>query len=531
MKDQAIIAFMSQTAWALDERMLRSLMHVVHRHSMGQKLTDEELRQITTERRETVDHPIYGADPRLLEANPGVLRVLDGVGIIPIEGLMAKLAGSVNGSSQPRGTAMNVVRRSLKLALADDDVHTILLYVDSPGGTVPGISDVAKQIRAARTRKPVVAFVDGMMASAAYWLGSQADEVVANDTGHVGSIGVYTILDDWHAFFEEHGVERHLVKAGKFKGTGVPGLKITKEELEPIQREIDHIYDTFVQAVAGGRKLDVSAVLKLADGTVRTGESARVAGLVDRVKTFDDLMGELTSSRGASVARRDIEPEPDSDEAEEDDAAETHRKEPKMAKKTTPVESEVADLFDITSCSAEEFADYLREHEADVVALLRVDERKRIAYIDDRCLDFQEDLKATLIKDGSDEAAVDRAIVSDIRDNHAERIGAIEKSRANAAGQDVGGDGSGMIVDPEEFDERTTAKVTVAGKTVKLTKGGHIDYTQLDGDEAIEEAAKQEFKLLDKAHQKAIGGEKNLVALRKEEAREREWAEEHGEVE
>ena len=531
IKDQAIIDFMSQTAWALDQRVLRSLLHVVHRHSLGIKLSEDEIRQVTTERRELVDHPIYGHDPKLLEASPGVLRVLDGVGIIPIEGLVTKLAGSVNGSSQPRGTATNVLRKSLKMALADDDVHTIMLYVDSPGGSVPGTSDLARQIRAARARKPVVAFVDGMMASGAYWLGSQADEVVTNDTGHVGSIGVYTVLDDWHAFFEEHGVERHIIKAGKFKGMGIPGVKVTEGELEVLQREINHIYDRFVDAVATGRQMEAKDVLKIADGTVRTGESARAVGLVDRVETFDNLMGEITSSRGESVRRRDVETEPD--EAETDEPAATSE-EANVATKTkaAPDGGEAVSAgFDLDAHSAEETATYLREHHEDVVVIFHAEERERIAYIEDRCLEFQAELKTKLIKDGSNKAAIDKAIVDDIRDNHAERIGALETIRARSAGQAQAGDGSGLeLVTPEEeFDEGAAgkAKVIVNGKTVKLTDKGHIDYTQLKGDEAIEEAAKQEFELLDKSHQQAIGGVENLVSLRKEEAREREWAEEH----
>src|SRR5690606_13893161 len=88
------------------------------------------------------------------------------------------------------GVTTEALARDLGIALADQSIGAILLMIDSPGGEATGINELADTIYAARSRKPIVAYIEGYGASAAYWIASAADLVVIDDTALVGSIGV-----------------------------------------------------------------------------------------------------------------------------------------------------------------------------------------------------------------------------------------------------------------------------------------------------------------------------------------------------
>jgi ClpP class serine protease len=142
-------------------------------------------------------------------------QVQDSIAIIPIFGSLLKRANLMTSISG--GTSMQILEREIAKALSDDDVEGILLNVDSPGGTVDGTKQLADFIYNNRGTKPIVAFTDGMMCSAAYWIASAADCRIAYDTSLVGSIGVATVHYDRSGADEKDGVKRTIITAGKFK--------------------------------------------------------------------------------------------------------------------------------------------------------------------------------------------------------------------------------------------------------------------------------------------------------------------------
>lgn len=224
--------------------------------------------------------------------------VTDGVAVISLEGVIAKrmnLFTQISG-----GTSTELATQDLRAALADVDVKSIVLMMDSPGGTVDGTQALSDQIYAARRVKPIVALASGIMASAAYWIGSAAQAVyVAEQTTIVGSIGVVTSHVDMSGAEAQKGVKTTEIYAGKFKRIASSYSPLTDDGRTSIQEQVDYLYSIFVGDVAKNRGVSVEAVLgTMADGRLFTGLQSIAAGLADGVATLDGLIYRM--SRAAS---------------------------------------------------------------------------------------------------------------------------------------------------------------------------------------------------------------------------------------
>jgi signal peptide peptidase SppA len=230
-----------------------------------------------------------------VEASAGDSRLYsiagEGVAVIRLRGPMMKYVNSMSD-----GASTVFARRQLRQAVEDDQVGAILLVLDSPGGTVAGTMDLASEVGKAAAKKPVHAFIDDLTASAAYWVASQATKVFANNpTALVGSIGTFAVLYDYSKAAEQLGVKVHVVKAGDFKGTGVPGTEITEEQIANIQRIVNALNTEFLNGVAKGRNLSLEKVQEIADGRVHPAAEAIGKGLVDDVQSFDETLAGLSN--------------------------------------------------------------------------------------------------------------------------------------------------------------------------------------------------------------------------------------------
>jgi signal peptide peptidase SppA len=227
--------------------------------------------------------------------------------LYPVDGGVAHIAmfGPMQkGDSSFGGTVNTVrVRRAIRDAVANADVSSILLSIDSPGGTVAGTQDLADDVRAAATQKPVHAYVEDMAASAALWVASQASRVAANRTALVGSIGTILVVEDTSQAAAAAGVEVHVVATGAYKGAGVEGAPVTPEHLEYFRGIVDGLNEHFVAAVAEGRRRDVAAIRGVADGRVMSAQEARRAGLIDAVESRDAAVEELRANGRRRRAR------------------------------------------------------------------------------------------------------------------------------------------------------------------------------------------------------------------------------------
>lgn len=330
----SFIDYIMTNHWAVDGRKGRAMLDAMLRRGMGVRLSRPEIEQVVAAgRAERVDRRSgdIPAPPKLGEEAPGAVAYDDDGGrayrppsameisrpwdgalmhraredrdkgyfnqdgpggmasVVPVEGVLCRYASMINDSSMPRGTSSEAVTRSLAAADADPLSKGIVLEIDSPGGTVAGIEEMCLAVT--RCKKPVIAHVAYMACSAAYWLASQANAIVAAETALVGNIGVYTVLDDTSAQAAMDGVKVHVVKAGRYKAIGVDGAVVTEEQLAAVQDEINGVYASFVSAVARGRKMPEGAIEKVADGRAHGGKDAVALRLADRVGTLEDAIG------------------------------------------------------------------------------------------------------------------------------------------------------------------------------------------------------------------------------------------------
>lgn len=229
----------------------------------------------------------------------------DGIAIVPIMGQITKAESSFGGASSVR------IRRSIREAVNDSNVRALVLRIDSPGGTVSGVPELAAEVRAADSKKPVYAYGEDLMASAALWVASQARLVGLNATGEAGSIGVVSVVEDSSGRYERLGIEVHVVSTGPYKGAFAEGAPVSDEQLEYLQEVVDDLNEHFMQAVADGRKMGMDDVRAIADGRTWIGVKAKAKGLVDVVEPFDEFMARVAREaaprgRSVEVARRRI---------------------------------------------------------------------------------------------------------------------------------------------------------------------------------------------------------------------------------
>ena len=236
-----------------------------------------------------------GAGPaREAQANPAIpFQMIPGtdVGVVSMTGVLEKrmsFFGSLFG-----GTSMLAVKAAMNAAVADKAVGSIMLRIDSPGGSVSGTTDLADAIAAASKRKRVVAFVDGVAASAAFWAGAQAQEIWGTRDSLVGSIGILGVVHDTSEQAKAEGVKPIVLTTGKFKGTGVPGTKITAEQIAELQKRIDFSFAEFKAAVGRWRRMSAEAVDAVADGRVFHPPEAMELGLLDKVVSFEEAVAIL----------------------------------------------------------------------------------------------------------------------------------------------------------------------------------------------------------------------------------------------
>ena len=241
---------------------------------------------------------------RPLANEPKAYEVIDGVAVLAIDGVLAKRANMFMQISG--GTSMELAARDLQAAVNDNAVHSIILAIDSPGGTVDGTQTLANAVTNARASKPVVALASGTMASAAYWVGSAAQAIYVTDgTTLVGSIGVVATHRDMSGAEAQQGVKTTEVYAGQYKRIASAYEPLTKAGRQSIQDQVDYTYSLFVSAVATHRGVSEETVLKdMADGRVFMGQQAIDAGLVDGVSTLGDLVAQLNSSRISGPSNR-----------------------------------------------------------------------------------------------------------------------------------------------------------------------------------------------------------------------------------
>lgn len=229
--------------------------------------------------------------------------VSSSVAVIPVSGTIIPRGTFLDESSGV--TSVSSIRQAFRTAMADTTVGSIVLDVDSPGGVVDGVPELAAEIRKARGAKPIVAHANGLAASAAYWIASAADELVVTPSGEVGSVGVFVVHWDESERLENEGTRPTLISAGRYKAEGNPFEPLSDEARNHIQGIVDEIYEGFVADVARGRGVGAREVkANYGEGRTVLAQAALRAGMVDRIETIDDTIARLSGARTGQRGRR-----------------------------------------------------------------------------------------------------------------------------------------------------------------------------------------------------------------------------------
>lgn len=222
------------------------------------------------------------------------------IAVIPVTGPIVQRASQIDICDG--GTSTQAISNALADANADDSVSQILLDIDSPGGSVYGVQELAAEIQA--SKKPVTAFANSLAASAAYWIGSAAGEFFATPGGEVGSIGVWTAHQDVSKALADAGVNVTLISAGEFKVEGNPYGPLTDEAQAFMQSRIDDYYTAFTKGVAKGRKVGIDQVRSdMGKGRVFGASQAHAANMIDGVMTLDQVVARMQSNIKAASPR------------------------------------------------------------------------------------------------------------------------------------------------------------------------------------------------------------------------------------
>jgi signal peptide peptidase SppA len=232
-------------------------------------------------------------DPDDNKDKPRLFSQQDAIGVVAIKGSLVNNDSPYN--KYAGVTGYSEIREAMIHAATDESVKAIVLDVNSGGGAVSGLSDTADLIAMIdKSVKPVYAFAEGNMYSAAYWLGVSAREVTNSKTAGLGSIGVITTHMDLSKLFKEMGIGVTVIRAGEFKALGHPYEPLTEKAQQQIQGQLNTMYGIFIGHVAGQLGMTVDAADKtIGQGREFIGQDAVAAGLSKGIDSFDSLMGKI----------------------------------------------------------------------------------------------------------------------------------------------------------------------------------------------------------------------------------------------
>lgn len=226
------------------------------------------------------------------EEDKGLLTIVNGVGVIRISGVLTNKDAWYN--SYLGLVSYGAIQEALYKAVADPKVHELLLDIDSPGGTVNGLTDTIDAVAKAASAKPMTAFTDSVMASGAMGLATPAQKRYAGPMAMVGSIGVIAKHVEVSKMMAEAGITETMIRGGEFKQLANSSEPLTEKSRATIQSIVDHAYGVFVQSAADNLGKSYQLVdTRMAQGREFMGSQAVDVGLIDAVSTFDDVFAEM----------------------------------------------------------------------------------------------------------------------------------------------------------------------------------------------------------------------------------------------
>jgi capsid assembly protease len=300
MRARSVISEVYSTPWAIEPSEGARMLEVLERWASGEAMTLWASEQIAVDQQAR-----NGRRAAATSASGG------GIAVMPLYGVLTQRGNMMDAISGAGSISTDMFASQLREAMDDDAVGQILIDVDSPGGNVYGIMELADLIYQARAKKPITAIANSMAASAAYWVSSQAGQLYVTPGGEVGSIGVFTTHTDKSEALKQMGLKTTLISAGKNKVEGNPYGPLEDDARAFLQSRVDDMYSAFTSAVARGRAVPVAQVRDdMGGGRLLGAKAALNAGMVDGVMTFDDLLQKMRKSARSGPQPSAAAPQP-----------------------------------------------------------------------------------------------------------------------------------------------------------------------------------------------------------------------------
>jgi len=283
MRGTHLIAEILSTPWALMPERMAAFAGVIARWQARVQTSADVVTAVDSDR-----------DVRAARRDTTMRAGGGAIAVLPLYGVVTQRGNMVDAISGGGSASTEQFTQALRQALADDTVGQILIDIDSPGGSVYGVGELAGEIYQARSSKPVVAIANSLAASAAYWIGAAASELYVTPGGEVGSIGVWMAHDDISQAMEMAGVKTTLVSAGKYKTEGNPYAPLDDEARGYLQSRVDDYYQAFTKGVAKGRAVPIEQARNgMGQGRVLGADAALAEKMVDGIATFDDVVAKM----------------------------------------------------------------------------------------------------------------------------------------------------------------------------------------------------------------------------------------------
>jgi signal peptide peptidase SppA len=285
MKYMNVLMACAAEPWALEKNKLVSVANFLRFKALGGQYSAEEVARITQKREKEVQ------------------RSEGAVGVLPIQGVIGERMNLLDDISG--GTSTELISKQFRMMLNDPNIKAIVLDINSPGGVARSVEEVAQEIYDARGIKPIVAQIDTCAASAAYWIATQAEEVVVTPSGQAGSIGVYTIHEDISELLAKEGIKETFIYAGEFKVLGNEFEPLTDEAKSIMQQRVDELAASFVRGVARGRNVSLSQVNdRFGQGLMFGAEELMGRGMVDKVAPMSATLARFGVELNPALAQQ-----------------------------------------------------------------------------------------------------------------------------------------------------------------------------------------------------------------------------------
>ena len=222
----------------------------------------------------------------------------DYIAIVRVEGTIQEQSGGSTleaSSGYQHDSTMNYIDELMD----DSNNKGVLLYVDSPGGTVYESEELYQKLKEYKetTKRPIWDYMAHYAASGGYMVSMASDKIYANSNTTTGSIGVIMSGYDMSGLYKKLGIRYVSITSGKNKDSS----KFTDEQIAIYQDQINEAYEEFVNIVADGRDMSVEDVKKLADGRTYTAKQAKNNGLIDEISLYPDMKDAMSKKLGTSA--------------------------------------------------------------------------------------------------------------------------------------------------------------------------------------------------------------------------------------